>query len=146
MSVAGLPVAGNKRRLERRGCFGRVSRSGQANGDLLMTKEQDTHAASGYTSTSDDDGRTTPEAQGSTAAPDQEQSGEGAGEQSHQDLLLTLQDARERADAHWSELLRARAELANQQRRAERDVEHAHKYGLEKFVSELLPVVDSLEL
>lgn len=65
---------------------------------------------------------------------------------SHEELLLTLQDARAQADAHWNELLRARAELANLQRRAERDVEHAHKYGLEKFVSELLPVIDSLEL
>jgi molecular chaperone GrpE len=69
-----------------------------------------------------------------------------AGEATHEELLLTLQDAREQADAHWNELLRARAELVNLQRRAERDVENAHKYGLEKFVSELLPVLDSLEL
>lgn len=68
------------------------------------------------------------------------------GELSHQELLLTLQDARERADTHWNELLRARAELVNLQRRAERDVESAHKYALEKFVNELLPVIDSLEL
>lgn len=64
----------------------------------------------------------------------------------HEELLLSLQDARERADAHWNELLRARAELANMQRRMEREVENAHKYALEKFVSELIPVVDSLEL
>ena len=76
----------------------------------------------------------------------QEAAGEAAEQSPHEELLLTLQDARERADAHWNELLRARAELANLQRRAERDLEHAHKYGLEKFVSELLPVIDSLEL
>ncbi len=29
-------------------------------------------------------------------------------------------------------------------RRAERDVANAHKYALEKFVAELLPIVDSL--
>lgn len=69
-----------------------------------------------------------------------------AGTASHEELLLTLQDAREQADAHWNELLRARAELANLQRRAERDVENAHKYGLEKFVNELLPALDGLEL
>ena len=68
------------------------------------------------------------------------------GDLPHEELLLTLQDARERADAHWNELLRARAELVNLQRRAERDVESAHKYALEKFVNELLPVIDSLEL
>ncbi len=85
----------------------------------------------------------------SVAAGDVQQAGE-MGEAveggSHEELLLTLQDARERADAHWNEVLRARAELANLHRRAERDVENAHKYGLEKFVSELLPVIDSLEL
>jgi molecular chaperone GrpE len=64
----------------------------------------------------------------------------------HAELLLTLQDARERADAHWNEVLRARAELANMQRRMEREVENAHKYALDKFVNELIPVVDSLEL
>lgn len=80
------------------------------------------------------------------AAGAREAAGGPAGQPDREELLLTLQDARERADAHWNELLRARAELANLQRRAERDVEHAHKYGLEKLVSELLPVIDSLEL
>ncbi len=86
---------------------------------------------------------------GSAAGPETGEAGnEGLSEQDlpHEELLLTLQDARERADAHWNELLRARAELANLQRRAERDLENAHKYALEKFVNELLPVLDSLEL
>ena len=42
-------------------------------------------------------------------------------------------------------LLRAHAELENIRRRSVLDVEKAHKYGLEKFVAELLPVMDSLE-
>lgn len=41
--------------------------------------------------------------------------------------------------------LRAVAELENVRRRATRDVENAHKYGVEKLLKELLPVVDSLE-
>lgn len=41
--------------------------------------------------------------------------------------------------------LRAAAEMQNLRRRAERDVETAHKYALEKFVAALLPVVDNLE-
>ncbi|MDR2878242.1 MAG: nucleotide exchange factor GrpE [Chromatiales bacterium] len=65
---------------------------------------------------------------------------------SYEELLLTLQDARAQAEANWNEVLRARAELVNQQRRAERDVENAHKYGVEKLLSELLPALDSLEL
>ena len=41
--------------------------------------------------------------------------------------------------------LRAEAEMQNIQRRAARDVENAHKFGLERFLQNLLPVVDSLE-
>ena len=42
-------------------------------------------------------------------------------------------------------MLRARAEMDNIRRRAEQDVEKAHKFALEKFSSELLPVIDNLE-
>ncbi|TKI06807.1 nucleotide exchange factor GrpE [Martelella alba] len=42
-------------------------------------------------------------------------------------------------------LLRAKAELENVRRRAEMDVEKAHKFALEKFSGELLPVIDNLE-
>lgn len=41
--------------------------------------------------------------------------------------------------------LRAQAEAQNIRRRAEQDVEKAHKFGLEKIVNDLLPVVDNLE-
>ncbi|CAO96024.1 nucleotide exchange factor GrpE [Erwinia tasmaniensis] len=41
--------------------------------------------------------------------------------------------------------LRAQAEIENIRRRAELDVEKAHKFALEKFSNELLPVIDSLE-
>jgi len=41
--------------------------------------------------------------------------------------------------------LRAEAEMQNMQRRTARDVENAHKFGLERFLQNLLPVVDSLE-
>ncbi|MET0377866.1 MAG: nucleotide exchange factor GrpE [Spongiibacteraceae bacterium] len=41
--------------------------------------------------------------------------------------------------------LRVAAEAQNQRRRAERDVENAHKFALEKFANALLPVADNLE-
>lgn len=41
--------------------------------------------------------------------------------------------------------LRAQAEIQNIRRRAEQDVEKAHKFALEKFAKELLNVVDNLE-
>ncbi len=68
------------------------------------------------------------------------------GEQSHEELLLTLQDAQAKADEYWNQLLRVKADLENFQRRAERDLENAHKFALENFVRELLPVIDSLEM
>ena len=41
--------------------------------------------------------------------------------------------------------LRAEAEVQNIRRRAERDVEHAYKFGVEKLIQNLLPVVDGIE-
>ncbi|WP_394564549.1 nucleotide exchange factor GrpE [Pantoea sp. SGAir0180] len=41
--------------------------------------------------------------------------------------------------------LRAQAEIENVRRRTEMDIEKAHKFALEKFANELLPVIDSLE-
>jgi molecular chaperone GrpE len=43
------------------------------------------------------------------------------------------------------EALRAQADAQNAMRRAEQDVEKARKFALERFCSELLPVVDNLE-
>lgn len=42
-------------------------------------------------------------------------------------------------------MIRARAETENVRRRVEQDIEKAHKFALEKFSSELLPVIDNLE-
>ena len=42
-------------------------------------------------------------------------------------------------------MLRVKAEAENIRRRASMDVEKAHKFALEKFASDLLPVVDNLE-
>jgi len=67
-------------------------------------------------------------------------------ELSNEELQLTLQDAQTKADEYWNQLLRANAELENYKRRAERDLENAHKYGLEKVAKELLPIKDSMEL
>ena len=57
---------------------------------------------------------------------------------------LTVQE--QRANEATDRLLRAQAELDNVRKRSSRDIENAHKYALDKFVAELLPVLDSLEL
>lgn len=61
------------------------------------------------------------------------------------ELQKQLTAAEEKVNQHWERLLRQQAEMDNLQRRVERDVANAHKYALEKFVLELLPIVDSLE-
>lgn len=67
-------------------------------------------------------------------------------ESSPEQLTALLEDARARADEHWDQLLRARAELENLKRRHESELEKAHKFALDGFVRELLAVRDSLEL
>jgi molecular chaperone GrpE len=61
-------------------------------------------------------------------------------------VLQQLKEAEEKAEEHWQLLLRTKAEMENLRRRTEKDLENAHKYGMEKFVSEMLPVKDSMEL
>ncbi|MBI3771606.1 MAG: nucleotide exchange factor GrpE [Gammaproteobacteria bacterium] len=64
----------------------------------------------------------------------------------YEQLLLTLQDAQAKADEHWNQLLFTKAEMENTRRRIEREADNARKYALEKFVNELLPVKDGLDL
>jgi len=61
-------------------------------------------------------------------------------------LQQELVQSEERSKNHWDQYLRAVAELDNVRKRAQKDIEAANRYGLEKFVLELLPVKDSLEL
>lgn len=57
-----------------------------------------------------------------------------------------LAQAEARAEENQDQVLRVRAEMDNMRRRAERDVANAHKYALERFAQELLPIIDSLEM
>jgi len=73
-----------------------------------------------------------PDAQGSEAAL----------EACRQALTDCQQESTQRQEA----LLRARAELDNQSKRAARELEKAHKYAVASLLKALLPVKDSLEL
>ena len=64
------------------------------------------------------------------------------GESDWQSQVTLLQD---QVVALKDQALRATADAQNIRRRSELDVEKAHKFALEKFTKELLPVVDSLE-
>ncbi len=61
------------------------------------------------------------------------------------DLPAALETALAEAEALKDAALRAQAEVENIRRRAARDVENAHKFALERFTANLLPVLDSLE-
>jgi molecular chaperone GrpE len=69
-----------------------------------------------------------------------------AGATSPGTLEAELAEARARADEHWNSYLRAVAETDNVRKRAQRDVEAASRYAIERFAGELLDVRDSLEL
>ena len=61
-------------------------------------------------------------------------------------LQLQLEKLQEQSKVSLDKVVRAQAEMENLRKRAARDVENAHKYALEKFTNELLPIMDSLEL
>ena len=63
-----------------------------------------------------------------------------------EELTEQIKQAEQKAEENWELLLRTRAEMDNLRRRTEKDLENAHKFALEKFVSELLPILDSMEM
>lgn len=85
--------------------------------------------------------RETPENEAQESpSPEEQEAAAAAGEADRIQELEAL--AEERRD----QALRAQAELDNQRRRFERELENAHKYAMEKFASEMLEVCDSLEM
>ncbi len=81
-------------------------------------------------------------------AQDDEQSDTDANSLEHfsyAELEEKLTLAEQQAHENWEKAVRAMAELDNVRRRAERDVANAHRFGLEKFINSLLPIMDSLE-
>ncbi|MCO3362750.1 nucleotide exchange factor GrpE [Pseudomonas aeruginosa] len=62
-----------------------------------------------------------------------------------EDLTARVQELEEQLAAAQDQALRMVADLQNVRRRAEQDVEKAHKFALEKFAGDLLAVVDTLE-
>jgi len=76
------------------------------------------------------------------AAEESAEAAEAAPESSPSADLEALQA---KVQEFQEQVLRSQAEMQNVRRRAEIDVEKAHKFAVEKFVKELLPVVDSLE-
>jgi len=80
------------------------------------------------------------------AVADAEETGVSNSEESEMTTLsAALSKAQDDLKEAKDQVLRAYADVQNAQRRAQMDVEKAHKFALDKFVESLLPVVDSLE-
>ena len=96
---------------------------------------------------------TEPEAREETASTNTEQDGttapQGDGGHPEPEVMPSteelLKQAELAAQEHHDAWLRAKAETENVRKRAQIDVANAHKYALESFAQELLPVRDSLE-
>ena len=74
--------------------------------------------------------------------PEHADSEEEPGETTEQQLAR----AQDTIKDYWDQMMRLRAEIDNNLKRAERDVENAHKYALKNFIENLLPVIDSMEM
>lgn len=61
------------------------------------------------------------------------------------ELESQLEAANQKIQDQKDSVVRAQAEVENIRRRSAQDIEKAHKFALEKFVNELLPVIDNLE-
>jgi molecular chaperone GrpE len=61
------------------------------------------------------------------------------------EVAVQLETANTTIEDYKNQELRSHAELDNVRKRAQKDVQNAHKHGLERFIVTLLPVIDSLE-
>ncbi|MEM7362387.1 MAG: nucleotide exchange factor GrpE [Pseudomonadota bacterium] len=79
------------------------------------------------------------------SATDESATPDGKGYEEDENAEAALEAALAEAEKFRDVALRAEAEMQNVRRRAGIDVENAHRFALERFVNNLLPVVDSLE-
>ena len=118
-----------------------------------MTTQQHNEEASPEGTTADTEaveGELVEEAAEEENSAENQDSGEGTEAESlaepedpqQQEIELLKKQVQENLD----KAVRAQAELDNVRKRTLRDVENAHKYALEKFANELLPVIDSMEM
>ncbi|MBA3537680.1 MAG: nucleotide exchange factor GrpE [Tatlockia sp.] len=81
--------------------------------------------------------------------PEEDEGGEGGEAALEHPSYTALEEkltlAEQKAHENWEKAVRAMAEVDNIRRRTERDIANAHRYGQEKSIQSLLPVVDSLE-
>ena len=65
---------------------------------------------------------------------------------SEEDIEQQLLDAQATIKDYWDQIMRLKAEIENNIKRASRDIENAHKFALRNFAESLLPILDSMEM
>ena len=80
-------------------------------------------------------------------ASEQDRTAESSGdeEQGEVPLAVSIELLTEQLASAKEDQLRTLAEMQNLRRRSERDVENAHKFGLEKLINGLLPMLDNFD-
>ena len=86
-----------------------------------------------------------PTSQNPTPADDPSQAPATAGEAAQGGVDAALAEAQAKIAELQDAFIRAKAETENVRRRAQEDVQKAHKFAIESFAEHLLPVMDSLE-
>jgi len=71
---------------------------------------------------------------------------EAEAETSDESIEQQLLEAQATIKDYWDQIIRLKAEMENNVKRASRDIENAHKYALRGFAESLLPILDSMEL
>ncbi len=63
-----------------------------------------------------------------------------------EDWFSKIDNLKEEKSQAEEKLIRSHAEIQNLRKRHQKELENAHKYSVEKFATELLAVIDSLEM
>lgn len=71
---------------------------------------------------------------------------ENEGGETQESIEQQLERAQTTIKEYWDQIIRLKAEMENNLKRAGRDVENAHKYALRNFAESLLPIIDSMEM
>lgn len=85
----------------------------------------------------------TVDAQVTTEATEQSENVEAA--EDIESLKQKLAEAEKKAQENYELALRIKAEAENQRKRIEREAENTRRFALERFVTDLVPVLDSME-
>lgn len=75
----------------------------------------------------------------------QEEAAAEAAEYSYEELLMLYKEAKTKSEQHWDQFIRSEAEFKNFQNRVEKRIAETHKFAAEKILTDLLPVMDSLQ-